>query len=120
MKKIKSLLILLFFFSGCISANDLVDGIYYEINSKNKTAQVVGCIINSPELIIPSNVTVSRKATSGAKIQVSYPVVAVSSLSSNKNITSITLSRNIQSIVVSAFKGCESLHTIIVDRKSVV
>ena len=83
-----------------------IDGIYYSLDSSNKTATVIKnySLIYSGDVVIPSNVTFEG---------VTYTVVAIGSAFYNSNLmTSITIPSSVTSIGGNAFYQCIGLTSI--------
>ena len=100
-------LILSVVFSTSASAYDVkVDGIYYNLISKGKTAEVTYGEENySGEVVIPSSITVEGQE---------YPVAIIgkSAFSDCSSLTSITIPNSVTSIGGSAFSGCSGLTSV--------
>ena len=100
-------LILSVVFSTSASAYDVkVDGIYYNLISKAKTAEVTsGEEKYSAEVVIPSSITVEGQE---------YPVTSIGETAFRycSSLTSITIPNSVRSIGESAFSGCSGLTSI--------
>ena len=100
-------LILSVVFSTSASAYDVkVDGIYYTLISKGKTAAVTsGEEKYSGEVVIPSSITVEGQE---------YPVASIGerAFSGCSGLTSVTIPNSVTSIGESAFQYCSSLTSI--------
>ena len=94
-------LILSVVFSTSASAYDVhIDGIYYNLSSKGKTAEVTsGEVKYSGDITIPSSIKVN---------DVDYPVTSIggSAFSVCKGLTSVTIPNSVTSIGGSAFRNC--------------
>ena len=100
-------LILSVVFSTSASAYDVkVDGIYYTLISKGKTAEVTyGEEQYSGDVVIPSSITVEGQE---------YPVAIIgkSAFSDCSSLTSITIPNSVTSIRERAFESCSSLTSV--------
>ena len=100
-------LILSVVFSTSASAYDVkVDGIYYNLISKAKTAEVTsGEEKYSAEVVIPSSITVEGQE---------YPVTSIGETAFRycSSLTSITIPNSVRSIGESAFSGCSGLTSV--------
>ena len=100
-------LILSVVFSTSASAYDVkVDGIYYYLNSKGKTAEVTsGGEKYSGEVVIPSSITVEGKE---------YPVASIGTIAfyGCSGLTSVTIPNSVTSIGDSAFRDCSGLTSV--------
>ena len=100
-------LILSVVFSTSASAYDVkVDGIYYNLISEGKTAEVTYGEENySGEVVIPSSITVEGQE---------YPVASIgeSAFYFCSGLTSITIPNSVKSIGRYAFFGCSSLTSV--------
>ena len=83
-----------------------IDGIYYNLSSKNQTAEVT----KNPnkyfgDVVIPESVTYKG---------VNYGVIAIADLAffSCDNLTSITIPNSVTTIGIWAFEGCDGLTSI--------
>ena len=94
-------LILSVVFSTSASAYDVkIDGIYYNIISEGKTAEVTSGIVKySGEVVIPSSITSKGKE---------YPVTSIGSSAFDgcSALTSITIPNSVTSIGEGAFSYC--------------
>ena len=88
-------------FSTSASAYDVkIDGIYYNLNSKGKTAEVTsGEVKYSGEVVIRSSITVEGQE---------YPVtsIGISAFRYCSGLISVTIPNSVISIGGSAFSGC--------------
>ena len=100
-------LILSVVFSTSASAYDVkVDGIYYNLISKAKTAEVTkGEEEYSGEVVIPSSITVEGQE---------YPVAIIGNraFSNCSGLTSVTIPNSVTSIGESTFSGCSGLTSV--------
>ena len=100
-------LILSVVFSTSASAYDVkIDGIYYNLISKGKTAEVTkGEDKYSGEVVIPSSITVEGQE---------YPVASIgkSAFSDCSSLTSITIPNSVTSIGDYAFYSCSGLTSV--------
>ena len=100
-------LILSVVFSTSASAYDVkVDGIYYNLISKGKTAEVTyGEVKYSGEVVIPSSITVEGKE---------YTVTSIGKDAFNacRSLTSVIIPNSVTSIGESAFYFCLSLTSV--------
>ena len=108
MKKIL-LLVALILLPLAVSAVNLIDGIYYNLNSDTKTAEVVKYISKkySGDFVIPSSVTVEG---------INYKVtsIAASAFAGCSDLTSITIPNSVTTIGKKAFSGCTALTSVTV------
>ena len=136
LKFILSLTLLLLPLAGSADVN--IDGIYYKLNSNDKTAQVVfhRGYTYSGDLVIPSLVTrngaeyrvtsISRVAFSGSTELTSVTIpnsvtsIGLEAFNGCTSLTSVTISSSVTSIGSEVFKGCTSLMSIIVDEGNTV
>ena len=100
-------LILSVVFSTSASAYDVkIDGIYYNLISKAKTAEVTsGEEKYSGKVVIPSSITVEGKE---------YTVTSIGSYAFEgcSGLTSVTIPNSVTSIGESAFSDCSSLTSV--------
>ena len=99
----------LFFLSGIqLYAYDFkVNGLYYNINSDNKTVSVVsGDVKYQGDIVIPSSVRYNN---------IDYVVTSVSGFDNCYNVTSLSISHTITSIKAFDFMYCSGLVSIVVD-----
>jgi len=104
----KSLLLLsLILLPLAVSAVNLIDGIYYNLNSDTKTAEVVKYLSKkySGDFVIPSSVTVEG---------INYKVtsVAASAFTGCSDLTSITIPSSVTTIGKKAFESCTALTSV--------
>ena len=104
----KSLLLLaLILLPLAVSAVNFIDGIYYNLNSDTKTAEVVQYISKkySGDFVIPSSVTVEG---------INYKVtsVAASAFTGCSDLTSITIPNSVTTIGKKAFENCTALTSV--------
>lgn len=104
----KLLLLLVILLPVVASGQDAVeiDGIYYNLISKNQTAEVTENPNKySGDVIIPESVTYKG---------VNYVVIAIADLAffSCDNLTSITIPNSVTTIGIWAFEGCDGLTSI--------
>lgn len=98
-------------FAGSISAQaEIIDGIYYNLNSNAQTAEVVyhrGYFYKG-DMVIPSSVTHE---------DVNYSVTAISpnAFRGSSELTSVTIPSSVTSIGDGLFNGCTSLSSIIIE-----
>ena len=107
MKKIFTILLALVASVGIMNAGDIIDGIMYELNADDSTAQVTSSSSYSGDITIPSSVTYES---------VTYSVVGIKSyaFSYNSNITSVVIGNNVTSIGDYAFNTCIGLTSVII------
>ena len=102
-------LILSVVFSTSASAYDVeIDGIYYNLISEGKTAEVTyGGEEYSGEVVIPSSITVEGQE---------YPVasIGISAFYDCRELRSINIPNSVTSIEDGAFSGCSGLEDIII------
>ena len=99
-------LILSVVFSTSASAYDVkVDGICYNLNSEDKTAEVTSGVVYSGEVVIPSSITVEGQE---------YPVKSIgdSAFAAWSGLTSVTIPNSVTSIGPYAFSGCSGLTSV--------
>ena len=101
-------LILSVVFSTSASAYDVkIDGIYYNLNSEDKTAEVTSDIHEkySGEVVIPSSIKVEGKE---------YTVTSIgdSAFKSSISLTSVTIPNSLTSIGHWAFEDCHGLTSV--------
>ena len=100
-------LILSVVFSTSASAYDVkIDGIYYNLISKAKTAEVTyGGEAYSGEVVIPNSITSEGQE---------YTVASIGSCAfrSCSGLTSVTIPNSVTSIGVEAFRSCSGLTSI--------
>lgn len=104
----KSLLLLaLILLPLAVSAVNLIDGIYYNLNSDTKTAEVVKYLSKkySGDFVIPSSVTVE-----GIKYKVTS--VGASAFTGCSDLTSITIPSSVTTIGKRAFESCTALTSV--------
>ena len=92
-----------------VSADVNIDGIYYKLNSDDKTAQVVfhRGHTYSGDLVIPSSVTSDG---------VDYSVTSITNaFSKSTELTSITIPISVTSISEGLFTGCPNLASIVIE-----
>jgi nitrous oxidase accessory protein NosD len=104
MKKLL-LLLALILLPLAVSAVNLIDGIYYNLNSDTKTAEVVKYLSKkySGDFVIPSSVTVE-----GIKYKVTS--VGASAFTGCSDLTSITIPNSVTTIGKEAFEYCRELY----------
>ena len=93
-------LILSVVFSTSASAYDVkIDGICYNLNSEDKTAEVTSGVVYSGEVVIPSSITVEGKE---------YTVTSIrnSAFYECSSLTSVTIPNSVTSIGNYAFDVC--------------
>ena len=115
MKKFYSLLIALLCSASMLFAYDVqIDGIYYNLNSENKTAEVThdGTYSNSngagytqSEVVIPKKVTYNS-------VEYSVTSIGGSAFYKCSSLTSVTIPNSVTSIGSSAFYNCSSLDAV--------
>ena len=90
-----------------VCAVNLINGIYYSLNSDTKTAEVTKYFSKkySGDIVIPSSVTVEG---------INYKVtsIAASSFTGCKDLTSITIPNSITTIGKKAFENCTALTSV--------
>ena len=100
-------LILSVVFSTSVLAYDVkVDGIYYNLNSEDKTAEVTyGIEKYRGEVVIPSSITVEGKE---------YTVTSIGdcAFENCSSLTSVTIPNSVTSIRKFAFSGCSGLTSV--------
>lgn len=107
LKFILSLTLLLLPLAG--SADVKIDGIYYKLNSNDKTAEVVfhRGYAYSGDLVIPSSVTSDG---------VDYSVTSIANaFSKSTELTSITIPNSVTSISEGIFTGCPNLASVVIE-----
>ena len=108
MKKFTSLFLLLLLSKVAVSST-LINGIYYNLDSNEKTASVTyqyqynGSYFE--DVVIPETVTYNG-------IQYDVTAITANAFYGCKGLTSVTIPASIKSIGVSAFYGCNSLTSI--------
>ena len=100
-------LILSVVFSTSASAYDVkIDGIYYNLISKGKTAEVTyGEEKYSGEVVIPSSITVEGK-------EYTVTFIGAYAFENCSGLTSVTIPNSVTSIDGYAFKNCSGLTSI--------
>lgn len=104
----KSLLLLsLILLPLAVSAVNLIDGIYYNLNSDTKTAEVVKYLSKkySGDFVIPSSVTVE-----GIKYKVTS--VGASAFTGCSDLTSVSIPNSVTTIGKKAFENCTALTSV--------
>lgn len=88
------------------------NGINYKVTSISgtRTVKCIGAKKNTKKVVIPATVKIS-----GKKYKVT--VIAKNAFKNNKELTKVTIGKNIKSIGKNAFKGCKNLKKIIVKTK---
>ena len=107
LKFILSLTLLLLPLAG--SADVKIDGIYYNLNSNDKTAEVVfhRGYAYSGDLVIPSSVTSDG---------IDYSVTSIANaFSKSTELTSITIPNSVTSISEGIFTGCPNLTSVVIE-----
>ena len=118
MKKFYSLLIALLCSASMLFAYDAqIDGIYYNLNSENKTAEVThdGAYSNSngagytqSEVVIPEKVTYNS-------VEYSVTSIGIYAFYKCSSLISVTIPNSVTSIRSYAFSNCTSLDSIVVE-----
>ena len=118
MKKFYSLLIALLCSASMLFAYDAqIDGIYYNLNSENKTAEVThdGAYSNSngagytqSEVVIPEKVTYDS-------VEYSVTSIGIYAFYKCSSLISVTIPNSVTSIRSYAFSNCTSLDSIVVE-----
>ena len=100
-------LILSVVFSTSASAYDVkVDGIYYNLISKSKTAEVTsGEDKYAGDVVIPSSITVEGK-------EYTVTSIGVNAFREDFGLTSVTIPNSVTSIGDYAFNGCSGLTSV--------
>ncbi len=100
-----SLILSVVFSTSALAYDVKIDGIYYNLISKGKTAEVTyGEDQYSGEVVIPSSITVEGKE---------YPVTSIGGAFYNcEDLTSVTIPNSVTSIGSSAFWGCSGLTSV--------
>ena len=124
---LKTLVLLLMSIVGVNSfAYDcVVDGIYYNLNNEEMTAEVVSNPNKySGDIVIPSEITFSgpmlptsnRAATANSSGEMTYRVTSIGSgaFSGCSGLTSVTIPNSVTTIGGNAFSGCKGLTNIII------
>lgn len=90
-----------------VSGICLIDGIYYNLNSNTKTAEVIKYLSKkySGDFVIPSSVTVE-----GANYSVTS--IGTSAFTGCSDLTSITIPNSVTTIGKKAFEGCTALISV--------
>ncbi len=124
MKRILSLLFILQL-ALQLYAKVEVDGIYYNLDEKNHTAEMTSGSY-SGDLVIPSTITYnditytvtsigreacyySRSTIMSVKLPNTIKVISTDAFSGLKNLTSIEIPNSVTSIGLTAFSGCDNL-----------
>jgi hypothetical protein len=99
-----------------VNASVVIDGLYYDLNSSDKTATVVysDTYKSLTSVVIPDTVTSEGVKYAVAQLASgSYPLdMAKSSFHDCSNLTSIVILANVKSIGNSVFRGCSNLTSI--------
>ena len=100
-------LILSVVFSTSASAYDVkIDGIYYNLISEGKTAEVTyGEEEYSGEVVIPSSITSEGK-------EYKVTTIGASAFNSDRGLTSVDIPNSVTSIGIYAFEGCSGLTSV--------
>ena len=129
------LFILLLFSSFSALAYDcVVDGIYYDLNTTDKTASVSGSYVNKIVIVIPDAITYNNTAYSVTSIgnfafrgyswltSVTIPnsVTSIGNFAFHacSGLTAITIPNSVTDISSFAFIGCSGLTSVIVDKNN--
>ena len=107
MRRFLLIIIGLLFVSGINAYDFETNGLYYSINSDNKTVSVVkGDVKYQGDIVIPSSVRYNN---------IDYVVTSVSGFYNCYNVKSISISHTITSIKAFDFMDCSGLVSIVVD-----
>ena len=101
-----SLILSVVFSTSALAYDVKIDGIYYNLISKGKTAEVTsGEEKYSGEVVIPSSITVEGQE---------YPVTSIGedAFSDCSGLTSVTIPNSVTSIGVCAFYECRGLTSV--------
>ena len=101
-----SLILSVVFSTSALAYDVKIDGIYYNLISEGKTAEVTsGEERYSSEVVIPSSITVEGQE---------YPVASIGkdAFSYCSGLTSVTIPNSVTSIGEGAFSGCSGLTSI--------
>ena len=101
-----SLILNVVFSTSALAYDVVIDGICYNLNSEDKTAEVTYGEENySGEVVIPSSITVEGKEYTVASI-------GSSAFAWCSDLTSVTIPNSVTSIGESAFRECSSLTSV--------
>ena len=109
MKQTLSILLFLSMLPLAVSASEIIDGIYYDLNPGNQTAEVVfrSRYKYRGDLVIPLSVSYEG---------VNYSVTAIQARAFrlSSELTSVTIPSSVMSIGDEIFSGCTSLASVII------
>ena len=112
MRRFLLIIIGLLFVSGINAYDFETNGLYYSINSDNKTVSVVkGDVKYQGDIVIPSSVRYNN---------MDYVVTSVSGFNNCYNVKSLSISHTVSKIEAYDFMNCSGLASIVVDNNNPV
>ena len=115
MKRILFFLLFLSMLPLAVSASELIDGIYYDLDVNTKTAKVVyhRKYYYSGDVVIPSSVTYNG-------VEYSVTNIGDNAFSGSTDLTSINIPNSVTNIGRDAFTGCSNMTKVKLDNNAIV